>query len=143
MYKSHVMKLVLPTAIILCSLSITACKKDDGTEPVSKPGPIEQTWTSRVFDNEQMIVPKAMIMQFKGVNKQGGTSHLDVTYDGINHNIEDDIYTLSANNTQVSFVKTGGNFSLLADGGNWAINSLTDTTLDITSTYGLNIAFVK
>lgn len=131
----------LMMAAVSCSLLFAGCKKDDSADARSKPSGIEKVWNATRFDEDDMTGTKVMTLEFSNERNGAGNAHLDLTFDGTYHYIEDDTYKLSPDNQKISFTKTGGDFSLLQDGGEWTINTLNTESLQLTSAYNLKIIF--
>lgn len=135
--------------VALMAVSIISCKKDK-TEPNNNNTTTTTTndaagnWNITVYDGLTLTSPAAGTLTMTGTSGTEGTAKIDVTFDGTNHNIEEDTYTLSNSNANVAFTKTSsGSFSVLSGGGTWVVNTLNATTLKMTSANGLVIECTK
>lgn len=149
-------KLILTISIV--TIAIAACKKDD-TTPTTPTNPttpdttdtttvtpsndMKGDWHATVYDGVNVTAPQVVLYKATATSATEGTVKFDITFDGNSHNTEDVNYTLSASNTKVDFVKTGGNIITLSGGGTWTIDKMDATSLEMTSSYGLVMKFTK
>lgn len=125
-----------------------ACKKNSTTTttpttPATTTPVISGDWVLKLYDGTPLTAPTSGTIKFTHSSTTAGTVHFDITFDGSAHNTEDDSYTLSSNNTKINFTKTGGTYNVLSGGGNWTVDTLTSSTIYMTSQYGLIIKATK
>lgn len=128
------------------SVAVFSCTKDE-TEPVVVP-PVTTNdaagnWTISKYDGLALASPAAGTLSMTSTSATEGTAHFDLTFDGTNHNIEDDTYVLSNSNANIVYTKTGGTYNVLNGGATWTINTMNATTLKMTSANGLVIECTK
>jgi uncharacterized lipoprotein YbaY len=149
-------KIILATGIMI--VAMVSCKKDNATPNVT-PTPADTTdttttpppntngmagdWHATIYDNTAVTAPQVVLYQAAATSATAGIVKFDITFDGSTHNTEDVTYTLSASNTKVDFVKTGGTIQTLSGGGTWTINKMDATSLEMTSSFGLIMKFAK
>ncbi|MBL7718587.1 MAG: hypothetical protein JNL72_07115 [Flavipsychrobacter sp.] len=132
--------------VALMAVAAASCTKDKDPEPTppSTTNDAAGNWTIKVYDGLTLASPAAGTLTMAGTSATAGTANIDVTFDGTNHNTEEDTYALTNSNANIAFTKTStGSFSVLSGGGTWVINTLNATTLKMTSTNGLVIECTK
>ncbi|TXI81800.1 MAG: hypothetical protein E6Q39_00610 [Crocinitomicaceae bacterium] len=126
--------------IAMLVVLLSACKKEETTT-----NPAVGNWTIKIWDGATLVAPEAGFINLTNTTATTGTADFSLTYDGVLYTKETDDYTLSANNTVINFTaKTSSSSTPYLEGGNpWTINTLTGTTLKMTSKYNLVVEATK
>lgn len=136
-------------AIAMMGCIVTSCNKEETPEPQKKSTPqattnaVQGDWNITVYDGMTVSSPMVGTYKATATSATGGKVHFDLSFDGSSHKTEDASYTLSNNDKNIVFTKTGGDFNVLSGGGTWVVEELTANAFSIKSANGLVIKMAK
>lgn len=130
-------------AAALLSVIGTGCKKVNETvNKTTSTNDLNGKWQVDIWDTKPVTAPSTAVYNTVATSTTTGTVHMDLSFDGTTHRTEDDTYVLSANNTSVSFTKTGGNWDALSAHNPWTVKQLTPKLFVMTSN-GIDVSMTQ
>lgn len=122
--------------------TFSACKKNKDKETETTAA-LAGNWKISKYDGQVLQLPAYGTFSATSTSSTGGSSNFVVSFNGTTTSKESDTFTVSDNNTKVTFTKTDGNYTVLSGGGTWTINTVSSSTLKMTSQYGLVLEMIK
>lgn len=128
-------------ALAMTLLAITGCDKKDKApadpQTQSQTNDMGRDWKVYMYDSTRIdtITTHTCYAWFKATpnSATGGTGLFFTNLNGNSPDSEAVTYTLSNNNQNVVFTKTGGNASRLSGGGTWSIQFMTTDSIRMNS----------